>query len=105
MPRLQKDAGGWSTSVAVRNAGTQDATTYLHYYSGPGTVVGNPHPETIEIEAEGIANIDQRYDWTLGVNPLDGSGVLVSDQPVVVVVNRRHDPPGDNLCSYNGLAP
>lgn len=31
--------------------------------------------------------------------------MLISAQPVVAAVNRRHEPPADNLCSYNGLTP
>jgi hypothetical protein len=103
MPRLQKYAGGWSTSVTVRNAGAQDVTISLYYYDAAGNPRGT-HSETIE--GEGTAHIDQRYDTALGgVSSLDGSGVLIANRSVAVVVNRRHDPPGDNLCSYNGITP
>jgi murein DD-endopeptidase MepM/ murein hydrolase activator NlpD len=107
LPRLQKYVGGgtgWSTAVAVRNAGDQSATIALRYYDAAGNQIGITHSDTI---ASGrMVNIDQRYDTALsGVGTLDGSGVLTSDQPVVVAVNRRHNPPGDHLCSYNGITP
>ena len=116
LPRLQKEVDDgdfdWSTSVAVRNAGDQDAHIALHYYNTDGTD-GDPDPQTEAVHSETIppgrmANIDQRYDAALsGLGTFDGTGVISSDQPVAVEVNRRGDGGAgtDKLCSYNGITP
>jgi large repetitive protein len=97
LPAVMDDAyGGWTTGIGIQNTSPSPATVTIHYYNYYGTEIST---ESQTIQANGCWGNYQGGKLGVGVA---GSAIIVSDQPIVAIVNEI-DSSGKSI-SYSGLA-
>lgn len=102
LPLIQRNNNGFSTWIAVQNAGTSDARVEIQFTPGPEA--GNAYtmpPQNIPSGASLI--IDQATQDQLGPRFI-GSATLTSNQPLAVVVNQTGTGNFKTLLAYSGFS-
>lgn len=97
-PEVMRDWYGYYTKMYIQNAGSADANITITFYPGLGGNAGVT--ETATIKPNTTYEADQKGKTALG--KFNGSAVIQSSQPVVVVVNELNDGAA-KLFSYNGF--
>jgi len=93
LPDLKANWEGWSSTILVRNHGTEMAHAYIAFYDPDGNPIGTLSED---IPARGL--------WTLPLESgqFEGAALLDADQEVSVVVYNTGSGQG---YSYTGIAP
>jgi len=98
VPLVMRGNSGWDTAISVQNTGLATARVELAFHPSPG-LPGNSDTITDTIPPGGARLYDQRTHADLGPSFV-GSAVVISDEPVVAVVNETD---GSILMSYSGF--
>lgn len=106
LPEIMYNWYNYYTQMYIQNAGSTDANVTIAFYPGLGGASGVTENAVIKPYASYMA--DQKTKAALGApsgtfaGRFNGSAVVTSNQPVVVIVNELNEP-AIKLFSYNGF--